>query len=84
MDTLEKLGILGEAALRRLLRVVGKRKAGQKGGLGNAHAGICHSWTEDGRCVPCLKFCCNACAYNCLLRQPLFGRFAAGYLQAGR
>lgn len=37
------------------------------GGLGNAYsAGICHSFTEDGRCVSLLKILMtNYCVYDC-------------------
>ena len=32
----------------------------------NLNAGICHSWTEDGRCVSLLKVLfSNACRYDC-------------------
>ena len=36
-------------------------------GLGNGHmAGICHSWSEDGRCISLLKILLtNKCVYNC-------------------
>lgn len=36
-------------------------------GLGNSHkAGICHSWSEDGRCISLLKILLsNQCIYNC-------------------
>jgi putative DNA modification/repair radical SAM protein len=39
-----------------------------KGGIGNAaHAGICHSWTADGRCVSLLKILfSNDCAFDCI------------------
>lgn len=38
------------------------------GGIGNAsYGGICHSFTEDGRCVSLLKILMtNVCEYNCL------------------
>ncbi len=38
------------------------------GGIGNAsYGGICHSFTEDGRCVSLLKILMtNICSYNCL------------------
>ncbi|MGZ5197850.1 MAG: putative DNA modification/repair radical SAM protein, partial [Kaistella sp.] len=38
-----------------------------KGGLGNSHAsGICHTYTEDGRCVSLLKILLtNHCIYDC-------------------
>ncbi|GAA4442182.1 putative DNA modification/repair radical SAM protein [Pontibacter saemangeumensis] len=51
----------------------GKRKNDNKG-LGNAEGmGICHSYTEDGRCVSLLKvlltnFCIYDCAY-CVTRK---------------
>lgn len=40
----------------------------RKNGLGNCHlAGICHSFTEDGRCVSLLKILMtNKCVYDCL------------------
>ncbi|MGV4529080.1 putative DNA modification/repair radical SAM protein [Ornithobacterium rhinotracheale] len=43
----------------------GNRK--NKGGLGNSHAsGICHSFTEDGRCISLLKILLtNHCIYDC-------------------
>ena len=39
-----------------------------KGGLGDAApAGICHSFTPDGRCISLLKILqSNRCSYNCL------------------
>ncbi|MGI5950079.1 putative DNA modification/repair radical SAM protein, partial [Peptoniphilus sp.] len=39
----------------------------KKGGLGNASiAGICHSWSEDGRCISLLKILLtNKCVYDC-------------------
>lgn len=38
------------------------------GGVGNAsYAGICHSFTQDGRCISLLKILMsNKCAYDCL------------------
>jgi putative DNA modification/repair radical SAM protein len=43
----------------------GNRK--NKGGLGNSHvSGICHSYTEDGRCISLLKILLtNHCIYDC-------------------
>lgn len=45
----------------------GSGRQGKRGGLGNAHmAGICHSWTEDGRCVSLLKILySNECVFDC-------------------
>ena len=44
-----------------------QRKNSTKGGLGNTAAwGICHSFTEDGRCVSLLKILMtNHCIYDC-------------------
>jgi putative DNA modification/repair radical SAM protein len=64
----QKLNILGEAArYDASCSSSGSGRQGKKGGLGNAHmAGICHSWTEDGRCMSLLKVLySNACIYNC-------------------
>ena len=38
-----------------------------KGGFGQAmQGGVCHSWTEDGRCVSLLKVLySNTCKYDC-------------------
>jgi len=43
---------------------VGRRNNGT---IGNAHAaGICHSWSADGRCISLLKVLfTNKCAYDC-------------------
>jgi putative DNA modification/repair radical SAM protein len=44
------------------------RGAGQGGGAFgvNLPAGVCHSWTEDGRCVSLLKVLfSNACRFDC-------------------
>ena len=45
----------------------GSSRKAQKGGLGNAApAGICHSFTPDGRCISLLKILLsNDCAYDC-------------------
>lgn len=46
----------------------GSSRTNKKGGIGNASfAGICHSFTPDGRCISLLKILLsNKCAYNCL------------------
>lgn len=46
----------------------GSDRSNRRGGTGNAsYAGICHSFTSDGRCVSLLKILMsNKCAYNCL------------------
>ena len=45
----------------------GGKKAGQKAGLGStAPMGVCHSFTDDGRCVSLLKVLhTNYCKYDC-------------------
>lgn len=45
----------------------GSRRANTKGGLGDGYAaGICHSFTPDGRCISLLKILLsNDCIYNC-------------------
>ena len=69
MDLEQKLAILGEAARydASCASCGSTREAPKGGGFGNAYkAGICHSWTEDGRCVSLLKvLMSNACLYNC-------------------
>ena len=45
----------------------GSKRKNSKGGLGNAcFSGICHSFTQDGRCVSLLKILLsNDCIYDC-------------------
>lgn len=67
-DMMSKLEILGAAArYDASCASSGSGRQGKRGGLGNGHmAGICHSWSEDGRCVSLLKvLLSNACIYNC-------------------
>lgn len=63
----EKLEILADAAKYDVScsSSAGNRK--NNGGLGNSHAsGICHSYTEDGRCVSLLKILLtNHCIFDC-------------------
>jgi len=65
---IEKLKILADAAKYDVScsSSGGKRKNTNKG-LGNAEGmGICHSYTEDGRCVSLLKILLtNHCIYDC-------------------
>lgn len=65
---LEKLSILADAAKYDVScsSSGSKRKNGNKG-LGNAEGmGICHAYTEDGRCVSLLKILLtNHCIYDC-------------------
>lgn len=64
----EKLEILADAAKYDVScsSSGGTRKNTNKG-LGNSHAsGICHTYTEDGRCVSLLKILLtNHCIYDC-------------------
>lgn len=45
----------------------GSKRSAKEGHLGHAVApGICHSWSEDGRCISLLKILMsNDCIYNC-------------------
>lgn len=72
---LEKLTILSDAAKYDVsCASSGSKRKNQNQGLGNASSmGICHSYTEDGRCVSLLKvlmtnFCIYDCAY-CISRK---------------
>ncbi|NJP41393.1 putative DNA modification/repair radical SAM protein [Oscillospiraceae bacterium HV4-5-C5C] len=68
MDVVEKLGILAAAAKYDVsCSSSGSTRARPAGGLGQAFsAGICHSWTADGRCVSLLKVLfTNQCIYDC-------------------
>ncbi|MBB6237392.1 putative DNA modification/repair radical SAM protein [Pedobacter sp. AK013] len=65
----EKLNILADAAKYDVScsSSGGTRKNASKG-VGDSHAsGICHTYTEDGRCVSLLKILLtNHCIYDCL------------------
>lgn len=68
MDLTEKLKILTDAAKYDVsCSSSGSQRPNTKGGLGNAApAGICHSWSADGRCISLLKILLtNYCAYDC-------------------
>lgn len=68
MDITDKLELLADAAKYDVACTSsGVGRAGQKGKLGNTSAaGICHSFTADGRCITLLKvLLSNACIYNC-------------------
>lgn len=68
MDTLEKLKILTDAAKYDVsCSSSGSSRKNSSKGLGNGHlAGICHSWSEDGRCISLLKILfTNKCIYDC-------------------
>lgn len=68
MDIQEKLRILAAAArYDASCASGGSRRRSVKGGLGDcARLGVCHSWSDDGRCVSLLKILfTNACIYDC-------------------
>jgi predicted DNA-binding helix-hairpin-helix protein len=69
MDTEQKLTILGNAAKYDICASTAapnKRPPDQNYIGSNAPAGICHSYTPDGRCVSLLKvLMTNSCQNNC-------------------
>ncbi|MDR2176102.1 MAG: putative DNA modification/repair radical SAM protein [Synergistaceae bacterium] len=68
MDVMNKLAILADAAKYDVsCSSSGSRRTNEPGGIGNAcSAGICHTWTDDGRCVSLLKLLLtNDCVYDC-------------------
>ncbi len=70
----EKLSILADAAKYDVsCSSSGSKRKNHNKGLGDCGAGICHTYTEDGRCVSLLKilltnFCIYDCAY-CVTRK---------------
>lgn len=65
----EKLAILADAAKYDVsCSSSGSNRKGVKGELGNAaNFGICHSFTDDGRCISLLKILLtNHCIYDCV------------------
>ncbi len=67
-DIERKLGTLGEAAkFDASCSTAGStRQNGGRGFGSGVAAGICHSWSEDGRCVALLKVLfTNACSWDC-------------------
>jgi putative DNA modification/repair radical SAM protein len=65
---LEKLTILSDAAkYDASCSSSGSKRANKDKGIGNSDGlGICHSYTEDGRCVSLLKILfSNVCIYDC-------------------
>ncbi|MFA7197641.1 MAG: biotin synthase, partial [Anaerovoracaceae bacterium] len=65
---MEKLKILTDAAKYDVsCSSSGHERRGKKGQIGSASkAGICHSWTADGRCISLLKVLySNRCVYDC-------------------
>ena len=68
MELAEKLEILADSAKYDVACTSsGVERAGKHGSLGSCSAaGICHSFTPDGRCVSLLKVLySNACCYDC-------------------
>ena len=64
----EKLEILADAAKYDVsCSSSGGNRKNKNGGLGDSHGtGICHTYTEDGRCVSLLKILLtNHCIYDC-------------------
>src|ERR1700709_32666 len=63
----EKLNILADAAKYDVsCASSGSKRKNENKGLGNASNGICHSYTEDGRCVSLLKILLtNVCIFDC-------------------
>lgn len=68
MDLFEKLGILADAAKYDVSCSSSGGSRNNKNGVGNSHAcGICHTWSDDGRCVSLLKILLsNECIYDCV------------------
>lgn len=65
---LEKLAILADAAKYDVsCSSSGSKRRNENKGLGNAEGmGICHAYTEDGRCVSLLKILLtNHCIFDC-------------------
>lgn len=63
----EKLSILADAAKYDVsCSSSGSDRKNENKGLGNASNGICHAYTEDGRCVSLLKILLtNHCIFDC-------------------
>ncbi len=63
----EKLSILADAAKYDVsCSSSGSDRKNHNKGLGNASNGICHAYTEDGRCVSLLKILLtNVCIFDC-------------------
>ncbi|MDW7675215.1 MAG: putative DNA modification/repair radical SAM protein [Bacillota bacterium] len=68
MNLQEKLTILSTAAKYDVsCSSSGSSRKNVPGGIGNgAISGICHSWSDDGRCISLLKILfTNFCVYDC-------------------
>ena len=69
MNLERKVEILSESAKYDVsCSSSGSKRKNTKGGIGNgAYSGICHSWSEDGRCISLLKILySNYCIYDCV------------------
>lgn len=72
MELLEKIRILADSAKYDVsCSSSGSSRSAIPGGVGNtAAAGICHSFTSDGRCISLLKILMtNYCIYDCAYCQ---------------
>lgn len=68
LSTIEKLKLLAESARYDVsCSSSGSTRRAPKGGFGSTSvSGICHSWSEDGRCISLLKILMtNHCIYDC-------------------
>lgn len=68
MKLLDKLQILADSAKYDVsCASSGSARSNRPGGVGNASLpGICHSWSDDGRCISLLKVLfTNMCIYDC-------------------
>jgi len=68
MDVMRKLEILSNSAkYDASCSSSGSNRKNTKDGIGNAATmGICHSWSQDGRCISLLKILyTNKCIYDC-------------------
>lgn len=68
MEINEKIEILTDAAKYDVsCSSSGSNRKNKNRGIGDgAMSGICHSWSEDGRCISLLKILfTNKCIYNC-------------------
>ena len=63
----EKLSMLADAAKYDVsCSSSGSKRKNHNNGLGNTSNGICHAYTEDGRCVSLLKILLtNVCIFDC-------------------
>ncbi len=66
METLGKLAVLAEGA-KYDVSCSSSGSAGRRGSVGSTSlGGICHSWSDDGRCISLLKVLfSNDCVFDC-------------------